>query len=884
MGSGCKNNMVSERRKSVATKKNRRLVADTPGIALPKTSPLSSFCFYALLLFLAGLGAMGCLFSAFSLSPDRAPLLVSMAFCACLSACHVFFKKRRWIFWLLPPLLWGFLLWRQFDSVFTGCIYTVNTILRAYEKSLSLSLPVLASAPATVADLTAFAVFLQFPFFWLLALLWCQLQSALGAFALTGLFLLTPMAPSILPESWALGLLLLYWGFLLLFSPSLRRHYYFTNHQPSLSARFARVSSLVLLGLLALIMWAVYRLYPPEIYERPQFANDIRSEINEGVSTFPGQIKAQGFLGLGKAESVDLLKLGSRAFSGKTVLRTRHTWEGEVPGERKTPTARKEYLKSFSGSVYTGSSWERLSAEERKAMEAALGDYHGQTLLSEIAGTLPYSWADSPYSYTLSVESADGSGLSLYQPYGLSAFEPLPDRMDYQGDEALKITGLFSRFTEYELSARALPPEERWIGCDTRINGFLKLDTGSSSATIFVSPSDDGYDQLLNGFYYVRADKDSANPDTESLLSEEESLLSEALERYRNFAADTYTQVPEDLRPFLEEFLLENWINYPSPSPEGYLYCAKEIRSLLAEQCTYTLSPPVLPEGRDFAEYFLSESHRGYCVHFATAATLLLRTMGIPARYAEGYAVPVGENGQWSNAPDRNAHAWVELYFPGTGWVPFEVTPANPEAPAAYRNAAFPTGNEVVDPSPTPTPTPTPSPSPSPTPEASQSPAPTPTPAASQPPAPSGNVSQPEQEPPSLFGVELCAENIPVFLGMFSPVLVPLLLFLALLLYRRLRIFFRKLLFRRADRNKAALSVYAHLLRLYRVMALLPGEPTEPPEEITELALRARFSQHTLSQEELARLTELSAQLEQKLDKELSKMHRFLYKYLLCLF
>ena len=92
----------------------------------------------------------------------------------------------------------------------------------------------------------------------------------------------------------------------------------------------------------------------------------------------------------------------------------------------------------------------------------------------------------------------------------------------------------------------------------------------------------------------------------------------------------------------------------------------------------------------------------GYCAHFASATTLLLRSYGIPARYVEGYAVsvsdvsegstlqnettsdwftgknPIGDTGVVSvNVTDADAHAWVEVYQKGIGWVPYEFTPAS---------------------------------------------------------------------------------------------------------------------------------------------------------------------------------------------------------------
>ena len=167
----------------------------------------------------------------------------------------------------------------------------------------------------------------------------------------------------------------------------------------------------------------------------------------------------------------------------------------------------------------------------------------------------------------------------------------------------------------------------------------------------------------------------------------------------------------------------------------------QQVANTLAAQCAYTLTPPALPEGRDFVEFFLLESHQGYCVHFASAAAALLRTMGIPARYAEGYAVPAGEEG-WVDVPDYNAHAWVEIYLGGMGWIPVEVTPAGPDAPAATEDAR-PLEANLVSPTPAPTPAPLPLPRPR------HRPPPAPPRSRGFPPSPAPGQTEPGQGPSS---------------------------------------------------------------------------------------------------------------------------------------
>ncbi len=90
----------------------------------------------------------------------------------------------------------------------------------------------------------------------------------------------------------------------------------------------------------------------------------------------------------------------------------------------------------------------------------------------------------------------------------------------------------------------------------------------------------------------------------------------------------------------------------------------------------YTLDLPPVPSGRDPVDWFLFDVKTGYCEQFATAETLLLRSQGIPARLATGYAT--GDYDPVLNQAvvrERDAHAWVEVWFPRHGWVPVDPTP-----------------------------------------------------------------------------------------------------------------------------------------------------------------------------------------------------------------
>ena len=121
---------------------------------------------------------------------------------------------------------------------------------------------------------------------------------------------------------------------------------------------------------------------------------------------------------------------------------------------------------------------------------------------------------------------------------------------------------------------------------------------------------------------------------------------------------------------------------------------ALEVRNQLFANTSYNLYLDSLPAGTDPIQYFLETGKEGYCMHYASAATLILQELGVPARYASGFIVKQGlftkegggeitkqdfskesSNEYVATVKDHCAHAWVEIYMDGIGWIPFEMTP-----------------------------------------------------------------------------------------------------------------------------------------------------------------------------------------------------------------
>lgn len=147
------------------------------------------------------------------------------------------------------------------------------------------------------------------------------------------------------------------------------------------------------------------------------------------------------------------------------------------------------------------------------------------------------------------------------------------------------------------------------------------------------------------------------------------------IENYRDYISTVYMNSDERIKPFVKNLKREIPLLNDSSLYENRYNIALGICDYFKKNFSYSLT---VDNGDDPLSGFLYDTNEGHCALFASAMTLALRELGIPARYVTGYVVsgdyvPV-EDGYEYIVREKNLHAWVEVYFRNVGWLPFDPT------------------------------------------------------------------------------------------------------------------------------------------------------------------------------------------------------------------
>lgn len=367
-------------------------------------------------------------------------------------------------------------------------------------------------------------------------------------------------------------------------------------------------------------------------YERPEKLNIMYDEAVDyfsggGVKQVIDDIVTIATRNIGPTGAINHGRLGEFdeiSFDGKTVL------EVTIPKSEDTV-----YLRGFVGSVYTGRSWEQLPAAKLRELEQITSSFDNEGLSPLLLDgyNLKYTPSEMP-RHSFSVKNISANTNYLYMPYNL-----VPESV-----------------SRYKINTGG---------------GF----SGSAKSYIgqFYEPKN------YNGYRNIFRKKWS----TPSALSADEAA-------YRSFVYHNYLDLPESFSPetifdesYYRYITAEESITGKSTLDEMTVLNRKIyfIKKWLRDNCEYSLSTGKLPAGKDFVGNFL-ENREGSCSHFASAAIIMCRYAGIPARYAEGYIIKPKDFPRDVSAgssavvevTDLRGHAWAEIYLDGFGWYPVEFT------------------------------------------------------------------------------------------------------------------------------------------------------------------------------------------------------------------
>ena len=214
-----------------------------------------------------------------------------------------------------------------------------------------------------------------------------------------------------------------------------------------------------------------------------------------------------------------------------------------------------------------------------------------------------------------------------------------------------------------------------------------EIDINVSDGSTFFNENKNYGSEYNVYFYQVNADAELFYELLEADVGYDDALWNKVLSEFKTATGITvtYEEIASNSEKYYQEYMdcpelsiqVRERLDYITKDAKTDIEVLRAIEKELASY-TYTQTPGKLPErvvdGGSFLDYFMLESKQGYCTHYATAFTLLARAKGYPARYVQGYCVPMlGERKATVTA--SMAHAWPEVYIEDVGWIAFEPTP-----------------------------------------------------------------------------------------------------------------------------------------------------------------------------------------------------------------
>ena len=342
---------------------------------------------------------------------------------------------------------------------------------------------------------------------------------------------------------------------------------------------------------------------------------------------------------------------------------------------------------------------------------------------------------------------------------------------------------------------------------------------------------------------------------------------------YAEYAEENYAAVPEGISDVVSTSSILSRVKDNASLSEKVLAVYDYFTELNGR---YTLTDGKIPENTDYLKWF-TEKKEGWCIHYATAAALILRELGVPSRYAVGYKIYVPSNhisSEKITITQQSRHAWAEYYDALYGWQTLDVTPGqgseqdNPgEAPpggtaeestapstaqpsTAAPDGEKPAGSEATTANP-----------------AAEATAPK----ASENPADSGNS-------PNSSGIGGNSGALNAVIA----VLISLAAVLAAVMIIFLR---RRLILGKVHRRLYEQDYTRGSIEAYRYAQKLSKRLKEKiPDKVTQAAEKAKFSSGGAEHGDFKTITAYCNNAVRRLEKSASPLKKLYYKFVLCLY
>jgi transglutaminase-like putative cysteine protease len=236
-------------------------------------------------------------------------------------------------------------------------------------------------------------------------------------------------------------------------------------------------------------------------------------------------------------------------------------------------------------------------------------------------------------------------------------FNPESDNLIHEASAA-RFPAVFEFSTALPLSTIYTPSQPNWVSRPAILHGEIQTGATIDLSGVRAEPG------IAAGETYVV----QASPPNVTI-----SQLRNAGTEYPEWIRARYLQLPDTITDRTRAKALEIAAGLDNPYD-----ITSAITDWLRNNITYSQTIPNPPDDQDVVDWFLFDLQQGFCNYYATAEVILLRSLGIPARWVVGYAQGEEQIEPRYIVRQRDAHAWPEVYFPGFGWVEFEPTASQP--------------------------------------------------------------------------------------------------------------------------------------------------------------------------------------------------------------